>query len=292
MRSHTTLLLLVLLALQTLVVLAARSTISVKKIDVDARGPDGQITASESLTQSQALSGKLGQVKTDGKLTLKVQLLGSDDAPVAVQQVVLGVHSTTTHEEASFVCSSKRKGAYVCEVDLKDTATRTLIHSGRNTLKLYAASRDVTPLAVDLGVVELQVTPAAKDEESAWDIYRALPEIKHQFRPEEKHANPFLSSVFSLAVLAPWVILLGLYISLSANISNLFANSLTFTFGTLFLASLGSVVALYYVYWLRLNLFQLLGYGSVLGLLTATLGRQALVARAGLKTVSRVKKDQ
>ncbi|KAI8910668.1 Dolichyl-diphosphooligosaccharide--protein glycosyltransferase subunit Swp1 [Powellomyces hirtus] len=213
-----------------------------------------------------------------------------NDKPLSVQQVVLGVYSHETKSETSFICPSKQNGQYACALDLKEASVQSSVDPGQTTLKLYIASHDVIPVSYNVGDIELSFT-APQKEESVWDIFHPLPEIKHQFRADEKMPNQLLSSVFSLGVLAPWLLLIGMYVSLSANVKNLFANSPSLTFGSVFIASLAAVMSLYYVYWLRLNLFQLLGYGSVIGVVTAVFGRQALVARAGLRGVTRTKKD-
>lgn len=45
--------------------------------------------------------------------------------------------------------------------------------------------------------------------------YRPQPMIEHTFRPEQRTPPAFISAVFSLLVLSPWVVLLGLVSPLS-----------------------------------------------------------------------------
>jgi len=40
--------------------------------------------------------------------------------------------------------------------------------------------------------------------------YSPQPAIEHTFRPEQKTPPAFISAVFSLLVLAPWIVLIGL----------------------------------------------------------------------------------
>ena len=58
----------------------------------------------------------------------------------------------------------------------------------------------------DLQLPHSQPAPQHADEK----MYSVRPEIAHTFRPEQKIPPKFISWVFALATLSPWVILLGL----------------------------------------------------------------------------------
>ncbi|KAI9205013.1 Dolichyl-diphosphooligosaccharide--protein glycosyltransferase subunit Swp1 [Polychytrium aggregatum] len=109
--------------------------------------------------------------------------------------------------------------------------------------------------------------------------YGPLPEIHHVFRPDEKQPLPLISQVFALLSIAPWVLLLGAWSFLGANVRELFASVGHSVFGVAFIGTFVSWFTLFYFYWVRLNLFQFLGYGSVLAVATLIIGRQALVLR-------------
>ncbi|KAJ3180923.1 hypothetical protein HDU87_001569 [Geranomyces variabilis] len=288
MPSPTRLAAVLLLAILSLVFSASASSPSALSFrDVKAQ-LDGRESA--ALITEKELSSKTWQASALDKLIVNAVVQGSGDNPIVARHVILGVRSQEEKVETSFLCKASQGGRKVtCVVDFKDAPTLETLNPGRNTLTLYAATLDATATYV-LGDLDFAFKPVAKPE-SEFDVFSVLPEIAHTFRPDEKPAKKLLSLVFTIGVLVPWGVLLASYVALSANVKNLFANSLTATFGSLFTAALAAVMGLYYVYWLRLNLFQLLGYGTIIGCITAALGRQALVAHAGIAAPVRTKKD-
>ena len=74
---------------------------------------------------------------------------------------------------------------------------------------LLIGSPNHTPLSVplfDLQIPASHPPPVHPDEAS----FHILPEIQHTFRPDQKLPPKPISAIFSAAVLAPWVVLLGL----------------------------------------------------------------------------------
>ncbi|KAF8068876.1 oligosaccharyl transferase delta subunit [Lyophyllum atratum] len=127
-----------------------------------------------------------------------------------------------------------------------------------------------SPLAVslfDLIVPASHPAPVHATEAS----FHPLPEIHHTFRPEQKLPPKPISAVFSAVVLAPWIILLGMWSQVAPRVPHLFSASiLPFTL------TLGAFEALLVWYWVDLKLGQVLSYGGVLGLVTIFAGRRAL----------------
>ena len=65
------------------------------------------------------------------------------------------------------------------------------------------------PLAVDLfDLVVPASQPLVPHPEEVH--YHPQPNIEHRFRPEQKIPPTFISAVFSVLVLAPWIVLVGL----------------------------------------------------------------------------------
>ncbi|KAJ3313016.1 hypothetical protein HDV04_002305 [Boothiomyces sp. JEL0838] len=133
-------------------------------------------------------------------------------------------------------------------------------------------------LEYPLGVLAIKNSAIKKE-----DDFHLKKEISHTFQPEIAEPNPLLSNVFSIATLVPWVFLLAMWGSMGANVRNLTAKSSTALIGSLFLVSLGVSLGLFYTFWLKLNLFQLFGYGAPIWLVTITLGRYALINRSQIK---------
>ncbi|EPQ52216.1 oligosaccharyl transferase delta subunit [Gloeophyllum trabeum ATCC 11539] len=118
--------------------------------------------------------------------------------------------------------------------------------------------------------VPASAPPAQHPDEAS---FHPLPPIEHTFRPEQKVPPKFVSAVFSALVVAPWVVLLGLWSTLQYRVPHLFSpHILPFT------SSLAAFEALLLWYWVDLKLGQVLLYGAILGVVTAVTGKQALGA--------------
>ena len=115
-----------------------------------------------------------------------------------------------------------------------------------------------------------------------FNVYMTKPEIKHMFREPEKRPPAFVSNLFTGLCLAPVLLLLVLWAKLGVNISNfpLSVSAVTFHLG------LGSIFALFGIFWLKLNMFVTLRYLLGLGVVTFLAGNKML-SRIAYKHKSR-----
>lgn len=51
------------------------------------------------------------------------------------------------------------------------------------------------------------------------------------------------------------------------------------------MACIASILAVFYWYWIKLTIFQTVGYSTIVGAVTTLIGRQALVDRASKREV-------
>ncbi|XGW22070.1 hypothetical protein V3C99_004771 [Haemonchus contortus] len=86
--------------------------------------------------------------------------------------------------------------------------------------------------------------------------YDKLPEINHVFRHPEKRPSTVVSDAFTLICLSPLLLLLVLWLRIGLNFDNVPLNVWTLTFH----GSLAALFALYFVFWLQLNMFETLKY--------------------------------
>lgn len=173
----------------------------------------------------------------------------------------------------------------------ESTIESFLGHTGSYTLTLYlsiattsSSKAKSSTLSYDLGSIQIEFPNSIKlnIKPSVPENFILQPEIHHVFKTSDKIASKWLTVLFSILVLAPWSFLIMTWGLLGANIKNFFEPS-TFISGSGFFTTLVGWVYLFYQYWMRLNLFQLLYYGSILGVLTIILGRRSLVDRAQLR---------
>ncbi|KAJ3189837.1 proteasome regulatory particle base subunit [Gaertneriomyces sp. JEL0708] len=255
----------------------------IKTVKVEIAGPD-RTKISEVLNKNDKLSRPF-KVHDSDKLSISVRIENEDGRPLEIQQLFLGARIEKTNDELTRIGAPNGKGEFVVELNMKDQRKSSLRESGKSALRLYAAGPGVIPTIRELGDVYLYFPESIVEKKHAShdrEIFHALPEIRHQFSSEEKMPNKTLSLAFMALVLAPWAWFLGTYLILGANIKQLFYSGSTVIYGTAFTCALALWGALYYMYWLKFNLFQLLGYGAGLSLLTTLVGRQALIARTTL----------
>jgi oligosaccharyltransferase complex subunit delta (ribophorin II) len=99
--------------------------------------------------------------------------------------------------------------------------------------------------------------------------YGKFPEIHHIFRDDARSPPKILTLVFTLAVVAALPVLLGSWLFLGANLSQLpkaFASAPISH--TLFFGSIVAMEGLFYLYYTSWNLGQLLPAAGVVGLVT------------------------
>ncbi|KAF5379217.1 hypothetical protein D9615_005885 [Tricholomella constricta] len=147
-------------------------------------------------------------------------------------------------------------------------------------VSLLIGSSTYSPLALslfDLIVPASHPVPAHPDEAS----FHPLPEIHHTFRPEQKLPPRPISALACIAVLAPWIVLLGLWGQVAPRAVHLFSPGIF-----PFILTLGAFESLLVWYWVDLKLGQVLSYGGVLALVTIFTGKQAL-SKIGDRRVGR-----
>lgn len=264
------------------VIAADPSTITISDLTVRLANSDGP-ESTQSLVYPTKLKSVLSAEKTD-QISISFTLKGDGklftaSAPMLVlEHSEMKIPSTLVFEQSS-------KGSYKIDLNLASTNTQELlkgmpgIWSATVQVGSYNALNVIT---YPLGSLELKVDskPDFFTQYNQEENFKQHPEITHVMRPDPKMPNVFISQIFALVTVAPWLLLLGLWGSLGVNINNLFASSSSLIFGSGFIASLAAWVVLFYLYWTKFNLFELLGYGSVLSLITFIVGRQALVIRA------------
>ncbi|KAK9833800.1 hypothetical protein WJX74_006285 [Apatococcus lobatus] len=114
--------------------------------------------------------------------------------------------------------------------------------------------------------------------------FRPLPEIKHIFQQPSPRPPMLVSYIFTAVVLLP---LLGLgYVlttQLGANLKGFPQEQVARLSAICFHAGVASILGLYTIFWLGLNLLQTLPVLAVLGLFTAASGYQALSRQANAR---------
>jgi len=214
-------------------------------------------------------------VQLTGKDTLKLsfQVVDKDTGKgVQPHQTFLRFYDEKTNEEGIQPVRVTPGGKAKFELTLSKPPLSLPPTSGTNPLKVTVliGSSQYDPLSVELFDLVLPASRPAPEHPQE-STYHPLPEIKHTFRPENKLPPRFISAVFSGVVLAPWVVLLGLWSQVAPHPARLFSPSIL-----PFILSLGAFEALLFRYWVGLKLGEVLLYAAILTIPTVFAGKQAL----------------
>ncbi|TPX73106.1 dolichyl-diphosphooligosaccharide---protein glycotransferase [Chytriomyces confervae] len=266
-----------LLSLLVALVLAsiARASLTTRLV-VLAR--DGTQVATASATAPESISKVLS---VSEEQSLGVSVSGESLKKDAIVFAHF-VHSTLEDVEVSLPLELK-KGKHVLQMKKGHALNQFKKHPGQYSVSIYSTESLEQVKNVGSVVFNLARLPEPHVIGST-ESYEPLKEIFHIFRKPEKMPNVMISVVFAaLVVVVPWALLVISWSALKVNVSNLSQSSSNLVWGGLFLASLAACSAFFVVYWVQLNLFQLMGYGSILWTVAAFFGRQALVTRAALR---------
>ncbi|KAI1723438.1 oligosaccharyltransferase subunit ribophorin II domain-containing protein [Ditylenchus destructor] len=193
------------------------------------------------------------------------------------QAFVALVHVESQREVIYVAESDKTTKAYTFDLDLKTHHKDFFGMSGKYAVRLILGDAAVSN-PVDWTVAEITITVPAVETppmpKSKEITYNKLPEIQHQFRQPEAQPPTIVSTTFAALCGAPFLILFGLWLRIGLNFGNLRPSlwALGFHLG------LAAIFALYYLYWLKLNMFQTLQYLAIIGTATFVCGNRFLHA--------------
>ncbi|EMD35454.1 hypothetical protein CERSUDRAFT_157218 [Gelatoporia subvermispora B] len=254
------------------------SALSVQSPRVTITGPD----AAQLRTESLLADGPLPTLTlgADDALKLTFQVVESDGGKgVQPHQVFLRFYDELSGEEGIQPLRVTPGGKAKFELSMsKPPASLPPSSTAPLRVSLLLGSFSHAPASYSL--FDLLVPPSAPapthpDEPS----FHARPEIVHTFRPDPALPPRPVSALFSGLVLAPWVVLLGLWSHIRPRVPRLFSPQIL-----PFVSSLAAFEGLLFWYWVDLRLGDVLLYGGVLGLITALTGNKALSATGEWRT--------
>ncbi|KAJ3373390.1 hypothetical protein GGF31_000823 [Allomyces arbusculus] len=163
----------------------------------------------------------------------------------------------------------------------------TLARGGKNVLQLSLNAFDAKSGEYELGVAasnrqthETAYLPLGR---AAWtsapvsvpaaiqSFWTPQPPIEHVFRADEPTPNTFLAGAFAVAVAAPWVLLVPMWLLTAKPMPVRWTAS-----GTASLACIAAFMVLASLYWTHLNLVQTLPLAAALTAVTVPTGVAAL----------------
>lgn len=207
------------------------------------------------------------------KIVLKVSLVDeSTGKPLTVHQAFVLLRNKATKEEIIFVAEADSSKAYKFEMDVGARSQDFGHKSGVYSVELIVGDALISnSFRWLVANVSLKFTGEVA-KETANTARQPLPEIIHQFRAPEKRPPRMVSDLFTGLCIAPLVLLFLLWAKLRVNISNF-----PFSLSALgFHLGLGAILALFGVFWLKLNMFETIRYLIPLAVFTFLCGNRLL----------------
>lgn len=255
------------------------ATIAVSGSGEDSLGSGKSVTFDKKLTSTIELQGKQ-------QMQIKFAVVNDKAQPITVHQAfVIFVHSATKREVAYVAEPDTQTKIYTFDLNLKTHAKEFSGVSGK--YEAHVILGDVTVInPVDWHIADVDVkisaVKAVELPKSQRVVYEKQPEIQHLFREPEKRPPNVAADAFSLLCAAPLVILLASWLRIGINYGN-FPISL---WPLLFHAALTATFALYFVFWLRLNMFVTLKYLGFISVVTFFTGHRLFRALAKQRKVT------
>lgn len=180
-----------------------------------------------------------------------------------VHQAFLRLYSGK--KEIIFIAEPDSSKVYKIAVNLASE----LAHSGTFEMELILGDSVMSnPIRWVLGSVEVSLSSPGEQEKKS--IKGPKPEIRHLFRAPEKRPPEFVSLLFTGLTLSPLLLLLGLWLKLGVNFGNFTTLSLPFHLG------FGGILYLFFLFWLKLDMFTTCAWLLPIGGFTFLAGHKLL----------------
>lgn len=263
----------------------AAGTFALTGVEVTITSADGSVDTREQATYPKAvLSSK--KLTVDQQLEVTFSLEGGK-----AQQLMVALISKSTSAAGYVIPKSKKGGSYSAVLNFAALEKQIGRLTGEYEVVVLVGSPSVaTGLRWSLATVvfdsKAEVKPVQKSLANQRHVF-VKPEIHHIFRAPDKRAPSTISLAFTGAAFAPLAVLLISLGVVGANFKGYPREASGAFSNLLFHCSIGSMLALFLLFWLQLNLAQTLPLVAGLGVVIAFFGYQALSALADL----RLKKD-
>ncbi|KDO33593.1 hypothetical protein SPRG_19225 [Saprolegnia parasitica CBS 223.65] len=157
-------------------------------------------------------------------------------------------------------------GVHAVQLILGDTTFENAIVWDLGSVDLTLGAAPIEPLS------PLYAKPLLHESDVT---LTALPEIEHVMRAQDSRPSLAVSNLFTLIVVSPLGGFLLFLLGFGAKLSK-FPSGVQAIFALGFIASMGSILGLFVVYWLQLTMFATLGYLAILTVVALFFGHQAL----------------
>jgi oligosaccharyltransferase complex subunit delta (ribophorin II) len=185
------------------------------------------------------------------------------------------MEESVNDQETTFI-AEKKKSKYVASVDVSGN----LEFGGKTEVKLIVGDALFHPSLTLHSFGSIQINGISEPERGDFndrylEKYDQPAEISHTFREPETRPPVMISFVFTGLCALPLVGLLIVWSRLGVNLKRMESSFLPFHI------AIASIFGLYFLYWLKLDMFTTLKYLALLGSATFILGNRVLSTLAG-----------
>jgi len=257
------------------------TVISVTDVNVGVADRDQSTPKLAKVEEGAKLKDRL-EADQQSKLYVKFNLKDkARNTPIEAQQTFVRFAHSKTGREIIFLAQSGLNNQYTAEIDFSTNAKNFQQNSGVYTVELIISDALVeNPIKWQLAEINVNFSAdqTASSQTDKSTLYSKRAEIKHLFREPETTPPAAVSSVFALLCLAPLCLLLSLWVAIGVNFSK-FSFTLS---GLIFHIALAAIFGLFYLYWVKLNMFETSRYLLVLGVVAYLSGNKLLKYLASL----------
>ncbi|XP_017837258.1 dolichyl-diphosphooligosaccharide--protein glycosyltransferase subunit 2 [Drosophila busckii] len=225
----------------------------------------------QSVTYPSKLKDELTADSTQ-KLLLKAVLVDeSSSKPIKVHQAFVRLQNKQNDKEIIFVAEQDSSKAYKFDMDVGNQGKNFDYESGVYNVYLTVGDASLSN-SFDWLLAEVQLKFNQDQVGKPGTKRGPLPEIVHQFRVPDKRPPRIVSDVFTGLCITPLVLLFVFWGKLGINVSNLSLSPSTIGFHLGF----GGILALFFVFWLQLSMFQTLRLLVPIAIFTFLCGNRVL----------------
>jgi len=213
-------------------------------------------------------------------MTFVLKEVISGDLVTAHQTFVRLTHEQTG-QEIFFVAEPDSDDNYKFNLDVGATAKDSFNNlSGKYKMAIVIGDATIqVPINWNLGSIVLTFSGESKQSKKEQRATVPKPVIEHVFRVPEKRPSKIVSTAFTVLIFVPLIFMFVVWMKAGANVSNfqLSLPTLLFHFG------LAGIFALYYMFWIQLDMFQTLKLLMLVGGMTFLGGNKMLAQMAAAK---------
>jgi oligosaccharyltransferase complex subunit delta (ribophorin II) len=213
-------------------------------------------------------------------MTFNLKDINNGQLVTAHQTFIRLVHESSG-QEIFFVAEADSDDHYKFTLDVGTTGKDSFNNlSGKYKMALIVGDKAMQiPISWTLGEISLTFSGQPKKTKRQERITEPKPVIDHMFRIPEKRPPKIVSTAFTILVCSPLLIMFAMWAKIGANVSNIQLSIPTI----LFHVGLIGIFGLYYMFWVRFDMFYTLKLLVLIGGMTFLGGNKMLADMAAAK---------